>query len=343
MIENIIIGGINMNKTSERKQKVLKILHDSQTEYVSGQQLSDELGVSRTTIWKYIKTLREQGYSIDSFSKLGYRLINAPDILSPEEIKRDLKTKILGQEIVYYKEVESTNYLAEKEARKGAREGTIIIAKEQAGGKGRLGRDYFCPQGGIWFSIILRPDIKPNFASQLNFVAAVALANTIDKVTELNPGIKWPNDILINGRKVSGILTEMNAEIDQVNYIIIGLGINLNIDLAELPDELLQKATSIKEELGRELSKKDFFISLLKELELGYMKFQKAGGFREVLKEWKQHNITLGKELRINNMKERFKGKAIDIDEQGALVVKLSDGTIKKVVSGDVTLEAEYK
>ncbi|SKA07436.1 biotin--[acetyl-CoA-carboxylase] ligase [Selenihalanaerobacter shriftii] len=330
-----------MTKTSERKQQVLQILHDNESEYISGQKLSDQLKVSRTTIWKYVKSLREQGYLIDSSSKLGYRLIKAPDILSPEEIKRDLETDVLGSEVIYYEQVESTNNLAEVKARKGAIEGTIIIAKEQVGGKGRLGREYFCPSEGVWFSVILRPDLKPTFASQLNFVAAVALARTIEQLTNLQPGIKWPNDILINQRKVSGILTEMNAEIDRVNYVILGLGINLNIEKAEFPEELIRKATSVKEEFGKEVSKLDFFLSLLHELEKEYVKLQEDG-FGSVLQGWRDYNITLGKEVKVNNVREVLKGQAIDVDDEGALLIKLEDGTVERVIAGDVTLNTEY-
>ncbi|KXS42093.1 MULTISPECIES: biotin--[acetyl-CoA-carboxylase] ligase [unclassified Candidatus Frackibacter] len=329
-----------MTKTSERKQQVLEILHNTD-DYISGQELSDKFGVSRTTIWKYIKGLREQGYQIESSSKLGYRLIKAPDILSPEEIKRDLETKILGREIIYQERVDSTNNLAETEARKGAKEGTVIIAKEQTGGKGRLNREYFCPPGGIWFSVILRPEIKPAFASQLNFIIAVALAKTIDKLTKLEPGIKWPNDILINGKKVSGILTEMNAEIDKVNHIILGVGINLNIPLVKFPNELLEKATSIQEELGRKVLKLDFFLRLLAELENEYIRL-KEEGFKSVLTEWREYNVTLGQKVNVNNMREILTGRAIDVDDEGGLILELDSGDRQRVVAGDVTLEGEY-
>lgn len=330
-----------MNRASKRKQQVLEVLYNNKSDYISGQKLSDKLGVSRTTIWKYIQSLREQGYLIESSSKIGYRLVKAPDILSPEEIKKDLKTKILGKEIIYHEQVDSTNKLAEATAQKGAKEGTIIIAREQVGGKGRLGRKYFCPPGGIWFSVILRPDLKPNTASQLNLVAAVALAKTINQLTELEPKIKWPNDILINNKKVSGILTEINAEIDQINYLILGLGLNLNIAKVDFPEDLYQKATSIQAEQEKEVSKLNFFTCLLEELENEYLLFQEKG-FSEVVKKWQKYNMTLGRTVTVNNRREVFTGEAVDIDSDGNLLVKLSDGVIKKVVSGDVTLETNY-
>ncbi|MBM7625023.1 biotin--[acetyl-CoA-carboxylase] ligase [Sporohalobacter salinus] len=330
-----------MSRTSKRKQQVLKILHRNQEQYISGQELSDKLGVSRTAIWKYIQSLREQGYVIDSSSKLGYRLVKAPDILSPEEIKKDLKTDILGCKVIYHEEVESTNLLAKSAARQGADEGTIILAKEQVGGKGRLGREYFCPAGGIWFSIILHPDLKPTVASRINFVAVVALAKTIDKLTDLTPEIKWPNDVLINGKKVTGILTEMSAEIEQINYLVLGIGINLNIGLDKFPSELQKKATSIQEELGQKVPKLQFFLTLLENLEEKYTKLQ-IEGFAEIVEEWEDYNITIGNEVTVSNGEGTLSGQAVDINDEGCLLVELSDGTIKKVVAGEATLNTEY-
>lgn len=330
-----------MSRTSKRKQQVLRILHKNQDKYISGQELSDRLEVSRTAVWKYIQSLREQGYVIDSSSRLGYRLVKAPDILSPEEIKKDLKTDLLGCEVIYQEEVKSTNSVAKSEARQGAKEGTIIVAGEQVGGKGRLGREYFCPPGGIWFSVILRPDMKPAFASQLNFVSVISLAKTIDELTDLVPEVKWPNDVLINGKKVSGILTEMSAEIDQINYLIPGIGINLNIALDEFPSDLKNKATSIQEESGEQISKLDFFLLLLEKLEEEYFKLQKEG-FEKIIEDWKEYNITLGNEVTVTSNSEVLTGQAVDIDKEGSLLVELPNGTTEKVVAGDVTLNTEY-
>ncbi|MCK8824891.1 biotin--[acetyl-CoA-carboxylase] ligase [Fuchsiella alkaliacetigena] len=330
-----------MKETSERKQKVLQILYETEADYVSGEELSNKLDVSRTTIWKYIQSLREQGYLIDSSSRLGYSLVKAPDILSPEEIKKDLETEILGQEVIYYEKVESTNKIAIAEAKEGAVEGAIVIAGEQTAGKGRLGRSFFCPPGGIWFSVILRPNLRPDFVAQLNFIGVIALAKTIDKLTDLKPGIKWPNDILVNGRKVSGILTELSAEVDQINYLVMGIGINLNIDLDQFPADLVNKASSVQRELGERVSKLEFFLSLITELELAYFKFQEQG-FISIIEDWKEYNLTLGQEVQVDNGREVLVGKAVDIDSTGALLIKLADGRVKKVVAGDVTLEKEY-
>ncbi|ADL11668.1 biotin--[acetyl-CoA-carboxylase] ligase [Acetohalobium arabaticum] len=330
-----------MSQTSKRKQRVLRILHKNRDQYISGQELSDRLEVSRTAVWKYIQSLREQGYVIDSSSRLGYCLVKAPDILSPEEIKKDLKTDLLGCEVIYQEEVKSTNSLAKSEARQEAEEGTVIVAKEQVGGKGRLGREYFCPPGGIWFSVILRPNMKPDSASQFSFVAVVALAKTIDELTDSVPEIKWPNDVLINGKKVSGILTEMSAEIDQIDYLVLGIGVNLNIAVDEFPSDLKNKATSIQEESGQQIPKLNFFLSLLEQLEEEYFKLQ-TEGFEKIIEGWKEYNITLGNEVTVTSNNEVLTGQAVDVDNKGRLLVELPNGTMKKVVAGDVTLNTEY-
>ncbi|MGM0471478.1 MAG: biotin--[acetyl-CoA-carboxylase] ligase [Bacillota bacterium] len=331
-----------MSQTSKRKQQVLELLYQHQAEYISGEELSQQLDVSRTTIWKYIQALRQQGYVIDSSSKLGYSLIKAPDILSPEEIKKDLQTKILGSEIIYHDQIDnSTNALAKDRARAGGQEGTIVIAREQLQGKGRLGRAYCCPPGGIWFSVILRPNLNPTAASQLSFVAAVAIAQTIDEITTLEPGIKWPNDILVNSKKIAGILTEMSAEIDQINHLILGLGINLNLDLEQFSSELAAKATSIQIELGHPVVKLDFFLKLLTYLEREYIKLQEEG-FAAVLKTWRNYNITLNRQITVQHNDQQLEGQAVDIDDQGHLLLKTQQGEIKKLVAGDVTLQSTY-
>ncbi len=331
----IFLGVINLRKSLRRREQVLDLLYQEQGEYLSGEELSNKLGVSRTSIWKYINYLREAGYQIESSSKLGYRLIKSPDGLLPEEIKRRLNTEIIGQDIIYYKSIDhSTNDEAKKLANSGKKEGTIIIAEEQRHGKGRLGREFSSPSGGLWLSCILKPNVKPILATRATYIASLAVVKTITKLTSLQAKIKWPNDILIGDKKVSGILTEMSAEIDQINYLVVGMGINLNFPLEKLDQSLHKKVTTIYHELGLKLDTAEFLQNLLEELDLAYANFDK---FDFILEEWKNYSYTIGKKVKLDNRKNPFVGEAIDIAKDGALIVKTKDEE-KRVYSGEVSL-----
>lgn len=288
--------------------------------YLSGEMLSRRLGVSRVSVWKHIRSLRKDGYVIQA-SPRGYRLISSPDLLFPYEFPD------LEQRIHHFRELGSTMDVARELARKGARAGTIVIAESQAGGRGRLSRQWLSPQGGIYFTLILRPRIGPAYAPRINLMAAIAVATTVWKLFGLKAELKWPNDVLISGKKVCGILAEIDAEVDIVNFVNVGIGINANNSVARFQ----KTATSLKEVLGREISRKKFLGALIAEMERRRPSVMKA----DLLKEWKALSTTLNKEVRVVSLGEELTGRAVDIDSTGALILKARDGSLRTVLTGD--------
>ncbi|MBA7642136.1 Bifunctional ligase/repressor BirA [subsurface metagenome] len=328
------------------RERILNLLYQRKKEYISGEELSQKVGISRTAIWKHIQALKREGYKINSQKRSGYSLISISDLLLPYEIERDLKTKILGKKIYHFKEIGSTNDLAIELAQKGIEEGTIVIAETQTKGKGRLGREWSSPLGGLWLSIILRPEILPTQAPRMTVIAALGVAKTIRKLYFLKALIKWPNDVLIRSpitdhrspfKKVCGILTEMGAEQDTVNYVVIGIGVNLNIDIKKFPVEFRKNTTSLEKELGRKIDRVEFTKRMLKEIENFYLLFKKRG-FAPILKEWKKISATLGKGVKAVSGRRIIEGKAIDIDSDGALIIETKEGKQEKILAGDVTL-----
>jgi BirA family biotin operon repressor/biotin-[acetyl-CoA-carboxylase] ligase len=288
--------------------------------YLSGEMLSRQLGVSRVSIWKHIRGLKEDGYVIEASAR-GYKLVSSPDLLLPHEFPD------LEQRIHYFPEVGSTMDVARELAKKGAAQGTIVIAEAQTRGRGRLSRDWLSPEGGIYFTIILRPGISPAYAPRVNLMAAVAVATTIRKLFGLKAELKWPNDVLIAGNKVCGILAEMDAEMDIVNFVNVGIGINANNSVTRFG----KAATSLKDALGREISRKEFLTALITEIERRQPLLMKP----DLLKEWKRLSATLGKEVRVLSLGEEVTGRAIDIDATGALILKGEDGSLRTVLVGD--------
>ncbi|WP_027339580.1 biotin--[acetyl-CoA-carboxylase] ligase [Halonatronum saccharophilum] len=323
-----------MKKNLTKREKVLDLLYKAKGQYISGEELSNKLGVSRTSIWKYIKYLREAGYKIESSSKVGYRLVTSSDKLIPEEIKRNLKTDFIGQNIIYYDEVDSTSRVAKEKAQKGDKEGTMVIAEKQSVGKGRLGRDFSSPQGGLWLSIILRPDLKPMQATRLTYIASLAIAETINKLTKLDARIKWPNDILIGDKKVCGILTEMGGELDRIDHLVVGIGINANFSIEKLDKSLHNKVTTLYNELEEKVDRVEFINLLLENLESLY---KKVDSFEELLAKWKECSYTINQEVEVDNGRDTFRGKAVDIGEDGALIIQIGS-QLKKFYSGEVSL-----
>ena len=319
------------------KKTILEMLRSAGGKFVSGEGIAEKLDVSRTAIWKHIQSLRKRGYKISSSERLGYKLDDTPDLLLPEIIQYGLTTKIISADsrIVYKNSVESTNELAKKLAYDGAADGTIVIAEEQTGGKGRLARNFFSPkEKGLWFSVILRPQCLPKDAPKFTLMAAVAVAQAMEKFN-LRAGIKWPNDILFDGKKLVGILTEMSAEIGHVNYIVIGIGINVNVRREEFPADIREIATSLSEMAGENLNRVEFFRAVLEELDKLYIE----NNFDEVFKIWRKYNITLGEKVTVLSAEsgEIFTGLAVDIDAEGALIVD-SGGEKKIVYAGDVSI-----
>lgn len=306
---------------------------------VSGAALSKALGVSRTAVWKHVKGLRVKGYQIEAVPSKGYRLLSSPEILTNLDITAGLATKRVGSSVLCLKETDSTNSVAFKMAEEGAPEGTVVIADTQTAGKGRLGRVWLSPPGvNLYCSVVLRPAIAPVAACQLTFLSVVAVARAVERCTRLKPQIKWPNDILINGKKVAGLLNEMNAETEKVNFVVLGIGVNLNLRMSTLSEGLLRHpATSLLEEGGEEVDRLQFTRVLLEELDQLYDNFLVEGD-GPVRAEWLARSAIKGRSVRVSQQNREFRGVVQGVDSFGALLVLLSDGTLETVLSGDVAL-----
>ena len=318
--------------------RILDLLRKCPEEYLSGEEISRQLEVSRTAIWKHMQNLKQAGYEIEAHPRQGYRLKKLPDLLLPYVIRDTLNTKKIGRgEIYYFSEIDSTNNEGKKQANLGCAEGSIVLAEEQHGGRGRLSRGWFSPEGkGIWLSIILRPPFNPYDAPKCTLMAAVAVTKAIRSITQVECGIKWPNDILYQGKKLVGILTEMSAEIDAINHIVIGMGINVNIAQSDFPDELQSIATSLSIIQGKEISRLTLLNGVLGELELAYEQIIEKG-FPQMLDEWRELSVTLGQEVNVVGSGRNFSGTAIDIDQDGALLVQTTQ-CLERVLAGDVSI-----
>ena len=314
------------------KDKILEKLILNKGKRVSGERLAHELSVSRTAIWKHVKALREEGYMIESSTNLGYSLVSTPDSLTPGEIKAGLETKVIGKNIQYFKETESTNIIA-REIANSVEEGTVVIAESQTQGRGRLGRKWLSPEGGIWLSIILKPRIQPLYASRITLLAGVTVAKTIRSLG-LPAKIKWPNDVLINGKKVCGILTEIEAEIDIIDYCVVGIGIDANVDTESFPEDFRESSTSLKKELGNSINRIEFVQKLLLEFEALYLKFQ-HDEFSSILEEWRDMSATIGEWVKITTQTRTIYGEAIGVDNEGALILETGEGQLEKIVAGN--------
>lgn len=322
------------------RTKILQYLRNAQEEYLSGEELCRQLSVSRTAIWKHIRTLKQEGYEIEAHPRKGYRLQGTPDRLLPAEIHGRLHTQYIGKEIRYFSQVDSTNNEGKKMAAADCPEGALVLSEEQLGGRGRLARGWFSPAAkGIWFSVILRPPVSPYEAPKFTLMAAVAVCTAIIRCCKVDCRIKWPNDILYEGKKLVGILTEMNAEVDAINYVVIGMGINVNIEEEEFPEELRDIATSLSQITGQSVSRMDLFLAILEELEAAYTEV-KEKGFAGIIKTWRNLSGTLGSSVRVLAPGRQFDGMAVDIDEEGALLVETEQG-LERVLAGDVSIRAK--
>lgn len=322
------------------KNKILKRLKSSD-DFISGEKLSEEFHMTRSGIWKYMNMLKEDGYIIESVPKNGYRILSSPDILTLEEIEKYLTTEFLGRKIYYYDTIASTN----KEAKKIASledEGRLVIAEEQIEGKGRLGRSWISPKGkGIWMSIVLKPDLEPFKIGAITLLGAAAVYKGL-KNMGIDSEIKWPNDILIKGKKVSGILTEMSAELNMLNYIVMGIGINVNLEEDDIPEELKEKATSIKIDQKKAIDRKELLANILNEFEKLYIPFRDGGDTLEGIEICRKNSATIGKEVRITRANKERRGKALDIDHKGELVVEFENGDIENIFAGEVLVRGSH-
>lgn len=254
-----------------------------------------------------------------------------------DRVQEDLSTKRLGRTILYSHEVDSTNNWAKELALQAAPEGTVTIARTQTSGRGRLDRRWLSPDGGLWFSLILRPELHPTEAVKLTFVAGLAVAKALHEMFDLEAKTNWPNDVFVNGRKICGILTEMNTTGETVNFVVVGVGINANFDVEKVfPESLRKVATSLKNELGRKVCLEDLLSALLERLEATYELFMREG-FNSILKEWKSYSSFLGCQVEVISSTEKLRGLALDVDNEGALVLGLEDGTTKRVLVGDLS------
>jgi BirA family biotin operon repressor/biotin-[acetyl-CoA-carboxylase] ligase len=307
--------------------------------FLSGETLSRELGVSRTAVWKLISRMRTAGFKIEAVPSQGYRLLAGPELLDEKLLAMEIGVGcVLGRRIIYRTETGSTNIDAYRLAEEGAAEGTVVLADCQTSGKGRLGRRWESPSGvNLYCSVVLRPQLLPHEAPQLTFLSAVAVARAIKLKTGLQPAIKWPNDLLIKGRKVAGLLNEMNAETDRVGFVILGIGVNLNMRSDQFPPDLRYPATSLLIESGSPVARQEFALCLLQEIDREYARFQECG-FGPVREDWACYCNAFGREVQVDAGARCQRGAFAGIDDDGALLIQLPDGRYERVMSGDVTV-----
>lgn len=320
---------------SSTRHKLIQLLSENEDTYISGQLLSEQLDISRNAVWKHMNELKKDGYDIEGKAKLGYKIIGYPNKISENTISWGLQTDWLGRRIVHYETTASTQRIAHELALNGAKHGTIIIADEQTDGKGRVGRHWQSEQGkGIWMSIILRPNILPYLAPQLTLLTATVLAEVIDELSDVTPQIKWPNDILIDGMKMSGILTEMQAEQDQISYVIIGMGININQDAEDFVEEVSKRATSLKIKTKQTWDMVRIIQLILQKFETKYDQFVNHG-FQDVKVKWESYGFRMNEKLTITTGNETWTGIFSGIAEDGALLIE-REANIQKVYSGEI-------
>lgn len=314
--------------------KILKVLFENMNEFISGEELSEELGVSRTAIWKHIKKLKEEGYEIESVTKRGHRLMGYPDIISKQLVETSIDTKYIGKKVVFINEVGSTNDEAKMIAQEEI-EGTIVISEIQTKGRGRRGRNWHSKEGsGIWMSIILKPKISPSEAPFITQIVGAGIIRGFEKLG-IDAKIKWPNDIIINDKKVCGILTEMNMDFDGINYVVAGIGINVNT--ISFPDDLKEIATSIKLE-KYEVSRLEIIQNILPEIERLYDKFIKDNDKKEVIAICKSRSNIIGEKINVIKESATKEAKAIDITSEGNLLVEYEDLSTEEINSGEVSI-----
>ncbi len=316
--------------------RILELLRQSE-DYLSGEDIGKRLEVSRAAVWKGIKKLREEGYAIEAVTHRGYRLVHPEAMYNQAEIANGMPTKIMGQHVHFYTSIDTTNNRARELAHEGAPEGTLVVAETQTAGRGRRGRVWESAEGsGIWMSLVLRPEIMPAQASVLTLLCGLAVAEALEEETGLLPQIKWPNDVLINGKKVVGILTEMDCEMTQVHFVIPGIGINVNTK--EFPPELADIATSLYLESGKSFSRSRLVHAVMAKIEKHYMEFLHTKSFAVLLVAYRKRCMTLGKEVEVRGTKT-FLAQALDVTEGGELLVRnLSNDKEEIVYSGEVSI-----
>lgn len=313
------------------QEKIIDFLKNNK-EYVSGEEISDSLNISRQALWKHIQVLKDSGYDIAAIPHLGYKLESIPDRLYPSEVKYGLNTKFIGKNIYYFDSLFSTMDEAIKLALKAEKEGALVLAETQTRGRGRMGRVWSSARyKGIYMSLILTPKILPNQAPILTLLSAVSVCEAVRLISGLEVNIKWPNDILIRNKKLAGILTELEAELDAVRFIIVGIGINVNND----SKSLVPGASSLSEEMGRSISRIELLREILRSFEENYLLFKRSGP-DAITEKWRRYTCTLGKRVKVSCHNKQIEGEASDIDSDGALLLRADSGILHRVTSGDV-------
>jgi len=316
--------------------RVLEVLEQADSP-ISGEIISTKLGITRAAVWKHINELRAMGYDISSSQKEGYRLKKTSSKLLPYEVLKKLKTRFIGKKMRYLESTPSTNWIGKQICSEGEVEkmhGLVIIAEEQTGGIGRMGRAWVSPSGGIWITIVLKPRIPIDHVFMVTMAGSVAVARAIRKEFDLGALIKWPNDIFIGNKKVAGLLLELSAEADTIHHCLLGIGIDVNVPLNQFSPELQKEITSISAELGHEVDRTTFLARILKEFENRFLLIE-SGEYDTIVREWKSLSCTLEQRVHITTMKNSFEGDAIDIDEYGALIIRKDNGKIERVIAGD--------
>jgi BirA family biotin operon repressor/biotin-[acetyl-CoA-carboxylase] ligase len=321
------------------RAKLLEVFSKADGEFISGQKISDYIGCSRTAVWKHMEELRKEGYELEAVRRLGYRITKKPDKISSNEIQLGLKTTMMGRHIHFEEIVSSTQKIARNLANEDVVEGTIVVADQQTNGKGRMARVWYSPKGtGIWMSIIIRPNLPINQTPQLTLLTAVAIVQAIEELTPLKPEIKWPNDIMLNGKKLVGILTELQAEADQVHSVIIGTGINVNQKIEDFPEDLQKIATSICIETGTVWERAQFIQMILLKFE-GLYSLYLSQGFKPIKLLWESYAISLNKKIIARTLSGTVEGKAIGIDDDGVLLIETNNRVIERIYSADIDFQ----
>lgn len=318
--------------------KILEILERSK-DSISGEIISNQLGITRSAVWKNIKELRLMGYDIQSSQKEGYRLVHSSSKLLPYEVHKKLHTNIIGKRMRYFEHTPSTNSVGKQICSEGDPakvHGTVIIAEEQTGGVGRMGRAWISPAGGIWITILLKPKVPIDHVFMITMAGAVAVARAIRKEFELGALIKWPNDIYIGKKKIGGLLLEISAEADTVHYCLLGIGIDVNNPVKDFAADLQRDITSVSTEVGHDVDRASFLARILREFENRFQLVE-SGEYDAIAQEWKSLSATLENRVLIRTPKNTFEGEAIDIDEFGALIVRKDNGKLERVIAGDCT------
>jgi BirA family biotin operon repressor/biotin-[acetyl-CoA-carboxylase] ligase len=312
-------------------------------EYISGEKISDLLQISRAAVWKQVKVLREEGFKIEAKHSLGYRLLATPDRLVASDIENGLNCRLIGQKVISFTETDSTNVQARRIAEEGGIEGTVVVADQQNSGRGRLGRRWESPSGvNLYCSILLRPQIPVQQAPQLTFLSAVTVVETLKEVCQLTAEVKWPNDILVNGAKISGLLNEMSAETEQIHFVILGVGINLNMTASQFPDGLNYPATSVLLETGKPVDRLVFLRAFLQRLDLYYAEFLQEG-FAPIRDRWENLCNLINVQVEVDQGSHHCCGTVVGLDSDGALRLQLEDGKVERILAGDVRPTEEIK